>query len=127
MGGEMFAFDVEIEVAGSDYRVQGRADVTLEADVNPRLPWAPQCHSFEIEAVDGPDDLGGRAEGPVCVSSVMTDVMRLVEWRAWFGRDPQRAILCRAIQLAYESHCLALDDERTDRELTEPYQVPRRL
>ena len=97
-----FRFDVQIVCHKGDYRVQGRADVTLEADVNPRLPWMPMCHSFEIDAVDGPDDLGGRAEGPVCVSSVMTDVMRLVEWRAWFGREPQRAILCRAVERTYE-------------------------
>jgi len=102
MGGGMFAFDVQIEVAGGDYCVQGRADVTLEGDVNPRLPWLPTCHSFEIDAVDGPDDLGGRAEGPVCVSSVMTDVMRLVEWRAWFRCEPARAILCAAVARAYE-------------------------
>ena len=102
MGGGMFEFDVQIDVAGADYQVQGRADVTFEADVNPRLPWALMCHSFEIEAVEGPDDLGGRAEGPVCVSSVMTDVMRLVEWRAWFRRDPQRAVLCAAVVRAFE-------------------------
>ena len=113
-----YKFDIEV----LDLRVFGRAEIVYE-DNYPRPGSFPYCYGVSIDGVvegDEPDPrIERRLPRPVHIGEVLEQVMRQVELKRWFQREPQSLRLSEAIVADFESNCEAKADEAADRRMVE--------